>query len=283
MDESTIVIIGANGQLGSALCKRYPKARAVDVDILDICDRDAVQTFDWSNVNVILNAAAYTNVDGAETSSGRVMAWRVNALGPRNLVEIALKQKLTLVHISTDYVFNGTNKTHKEDETFSPLSVYGQSKAAGDMVISLLPKYYLLRTTWVIGEGKNFVRTMLDLGKKGVSPTVVNDQIGRLTFTNELVRIIDHLLKTKPGYGVYNATNSGKPVSWADITREIFKLAKFNLPVIDTTTKAYFASKPNIALRPLNSAMDLNKLMATGFVTSDWHDDLRVYLNKELV
>lgn len=282
MDDSAFVIIGANGQLGTALRERYPKAKAVDADTLDITDRVAVQAFDWSKVTTILNAAAYTNVDGAETSEGRVTAWQVNAVGPRNLAEVATQHELTLVHISTDYVFDGTNENHTEDEPFSPLSVYGQSKAAGDIAVSTAPKHYVLRTTWVIGEGKNFVRTMLGLGQKGVAPTVVADQIGRLTFTSELVRIIDHLLNNSSAFGTYNATNSGEPASWADITREIFKFGKFDLKVTDTTTAEYFASKPGVAPRPLNSVMDLAKLGQASFVPRDWREDLQAYIKKEL-
>ena len=282
MNESNFLIIGANGQLGTALRKQYPKAKAMDVDKLDITDREAVQTFDWSNVDAILNSAAYTNVDGAETTEGRVIAWKANAIGPRNLAEVAVQHNITLIHISTDYVFNGTEANHRENEFFSPLSVYGQSKAAGDIAVSLSPKHYILRTTWVIGEGKNFVRTMLDVGKKNISPTVVSDQIGRLTFTTELVKVIDHLLKTKPAFGTYNSTNSGKPMSWADITREIFRLAKFNLQVADTSTAEYFANKPGVAPRPLNSTMDLSKLGSTGFVSRDWLEDLKLYAESEL-
>jgi dTDP-4-dehydrorhamnose 3,5-epimerase len=282
MDEAKFVIIGANGQLGTALREQYKNARAIDVNELDITNRDAVQAFDWSNVTVVLNGAAYTNVDGAESADGRVIAWSVNAIGPRNLAEVAGQHGITLIHISTDYVFDGSNVNHLENELFSPLSVYGQSKAAGDVAISLAPKYYILRTTWVIGEGKNFVRTMLDLGKKNISPTVVSDQIGRLTFTTELVRAIDHLLKNKPVYGTYNSTNEGRSMSWADITREIFKLAKFNLQVTDTTSSEYFANKPGIAPRPLKSTMDLSKLASTGFMFRDWLEDLKIYVEKEL-
>ena len=282
MDDTKIVIIGSKGQLGTALRNKYPHARAVDADELDITNLEAVQAFDWSGVTTILNAAAYTNVDGAETAEGRVLAWSVNALGPRNLAEVAIKQKITLVHISTDYIFDGTNKSHTEDESFSPLSVYGQSKAAGDLSVSLVPKYYILRTTWVIGEGKNFVHTMLDLGQKGVAPTVVADQVGRLTFTSELVHVIDHLLQTAPAYGTYNATNDGKPASWADITRFIFKLSGFSQQVTDTTTAEYFATKTGVAPRPLSSVMDLSKLRATGFTPRDWQEDLKIYIAKEL-
>lgn len=282
MDDSKFVIIGANGQLGTALHGQYPAARAVDAAELDITDRKAVEAFDWSGVTHILNAAAYTNVDGAESEEGRRMAWAINADAVANLVAVAAQYGAVLVHISSDYVFDGTLTNHTEDEGFAPLSVYGASKAAGDIAVSLAPKFYLLRTTWVIGEGKNFVRTMLGLGEKRVSPTVVADQIGRLTFTGELVRIIDHLLTTQAPAGTYNATNDGKPASWADITREIFTLAGHtDLTVTDTPTAEYFAGKEGIAPRPLNSIMDLSKLHATGFTSRDWREDLKAYITKE--
>jgi dTDP-4-dehydrorhamnose 3,5-epimerase len=283
MDDSKFVIIGANGQLGTALRAQYPNARAVDSSELDITDRAAVEAFDWGEVTHILNAAAYTNVDGAETAEGRLAAWGVNADAVANLVAVAAQFDAVLVHISTDYVFDGTLDNHREDEAFAPLSVYGASKAAGDLAVSLTPKFYILRTSWVIGDGKNFVRTMLSLGKKGISPTVVADQIGRLTFTSELVRAIDHLLSTKASFGTYNVTNDGTPASWADITREIFKLGGYDLTVTDTTTAEYFAGKDGIAPRPLKSTLDLSKLHATGFTSRNWHDDLKDYITKEKV
>lgn len=283
MDDTKIFIVGANGQLGTALRMQYPGARYADITELDITDAASVEAFDWTNAEIILNAAAYTNVDGAETPEGRIAAWKVNASAVANLVRVARKHDITLLHISSDYVFDGTHEPHTEDEPFSPLSVYGQSKAAGDLVVSLLPQHYILRATWVIGEGKNFVRTMLGLAEKGISPTVVADQIGRLTFTSELVRIIDHLLTTKAPYGTYNATNDGKLASWADITRDIFKTAGYDqLTVTDTTTAEYFAGKSGIAPRPLGSDMDLTKLHATGFVSHNWEDDLAAYVAKEV-
>ncbi len=282
MDDSKIFIVGANGQLGTALRAQYPDAQYADVGELDITNRESVEKFDWSDIEIILNAAAYTNVDGAETPEGRVAAWKVNASAVANLVLVAKEYNMALVHISSDYVFDGTQKPHTEDEAFSPLGVYGQSKAAGDIAASLLRKHYILRATWVIGEGKNFVRTMLDLAKKGVSPTVVADQVGRLTFTSELVRIIDHLLRSSAPYGTYNATNDGTPANWADITREIFATAGYpSLSVTDTTTAAYFAGKEGIAPRPLESEMSLEKLHTTGFQSHDWHDDLGDYIVKE--
>jgi len=281
MDDSLLVITGAHGQLGTALQEQYPHAEMLDSEALDITDQIAVKAHDWTKKSVIINAAAYTNVDGAESAEGRIAAWKANATGARNLAEVAAERGMTLVHISSDYVFDGTHDKHSEAEPFSPLNVYGQSKAAGDIAVSLAPNHYILRTTWVIGEGKNFVRTMLGLGQKGISPTVVADQIGRLTFTSELVRVIDHLLHTNPAFGTYNATNDGESASWATITREIYKLAGFKLSVADTTTAAYFAGKPGVAPRPLQSTMDLTKLQQTGFTSHDWRDDLKAYIQKE--
>lgn len=283
MDNSKIFIVGANGQLGTALRAEYPGAQFADQAELDITNRASVEAFDWSGIEYILNAAAYTNVDGAETSEGRVLSWNVNATAVTNLVRVAQKYNMTLLHISSDYVFDGTIVPHLEDELLSPLGVYGQSKAAGDLVVSLLPKHYLLRTTWVIGEGKNFVRTMLSLAERGISPTVVADQTGRLTFTSELVRATNHLLTTQAAYGTYNVTNDGPVASWAEITRQIFKLSGHdNLTVTDTTTTEYFAGKEGVAPRPLGSDMSLEKLHATGFKSRNWQDNLADYITKEI-
>ena len=281
MDNDAIVIIGSKGQLGTALREQYPGSRAVDMDELDITSSEAVDAFDWTGVKYILNAAAYTNVDGAETDEGRGISWKVNAVGPRNLTAAAIRNDITLVHISSDYVFDGTTNPHTESEAYTPLSVYGESKAAGDIALSLAPKHYILRTTWVIGEGKNFVRTMIGLAQKGVEPTVVSDQIGRLTFTKELVRAIDHLLQNNAEYGTYNVTNDGASKSWADITRDIFQIAGYDLQVTDISTTDYYAGKEGIAPRPLLSTMDLTKLQSTGFESNDWSEDLKQYIAKE--
>jgi dTDP-4-dehydrorhamnose reductase len=275
-----IFITGAKGQLGTALRNKYPDAKYADQDELDITDKDNVIGYDWSDTDVLINAAAYTNVDGAETNEET--AFKVNAEAVGYLAEAAEKNDMTLVHISTDYVFNGQQQVHTEDEPFSPMSVYGKSKAEGDKHAMKVPKHYLLRTSWVIGEGKNFVRTMLELGKKGIDPTVVADQIGRPTFTSELVRAIDHLLTTKAPYGTYNVSNGGQPVSWAGLTREIFKLAGMDNTVTDTTTAKYYEGKENIAPRPAHSDFDLSKIEATGFQPRDWKKDLREYIDKEL-
>jgi dTDP-4-dehydrorhamnose reductase len=282
MDDSQIFIVGANGQLGTALRVKYPGAKSADINELDITNKDSVLNFDWSDIKYILNAAAFTNVDGAETEEGRVAAWKVNATAVAYLAEIARKNNIALVHISTDYVFDGTKDPHTETEDFSPLSVYGASKVAGDIAVSLSPRHYILRTSWVIGEGKNFVRTMLELGKKGASPTVVADQIGRLTFTSELVKAIDLLLTKQAEFGTYNVSNGGEAAGWADITRAIFSEAGFELQVTDTTTAEYFAGKNNIAPRPLKSMLDLAKIQTVGFEPIDWRDSLKEYVRKEM-
>lgn len=279
MNEKSTLIIGSKGQLGKALIQKYPRAQAVDIDDLDISNAKAVHEFNWSNTNVIINAAAFTNVDRAETQEGRRIAWDINAVSVGHLAAIARKHNILLIHISTDYVFDGDTKIHAEEEHFSPLSVYGASKAAGDLLAATATKHYILRTSWVIGDGKNFVRTMLDLAKKGISPSVVNDQIGRLTFTSELVRAVDHLTASSAVYGTYNVSNSGDSMSWAEIARLIFSLGGFSdLTISDTTTKEYYKDKQDIAPRPLQSTLSLEKIQSTGFTSTEWRKDLQKYI-----
>jgi dTDP-4-dehydrorhamnose 3,5-epimerase len=283
MNENEILIIGAKGQLGSDLCKKYPNAIAVDYNELDITDRSAVETFEWEKFKVIINAAAFTNVDGAETDDGRILAWKINASGPRLLSEMALKHDLTFIHISSDYVFDGQLKNHNESEDFSPLSVYGASKAAGDLSVSLTPKHYILRTSWVVGNGKNFVKTMLELAEKGVKPNVVNDQFGRLTFTSELVSAIDFILTNHPHYDTYNISNSGAIKSWAEIAKQVYRISdKYPNNVTGISTEEYYQGKDNIAPRPTNSNLNLDKIIAAGFVPTDWQAEMENYIRKEL-
>lgn len=282
MDDSKFLIIGANGQLGKALQAKYPNAQAVDYQELDISNQAAVDSFDWSSITHILNAAAYTNVDGAETPEGRIVCWSVNAAAIANLARIAQKHDITIIHISSEYVFDGTQNPHKEDEKFSPLSVYGATKAAGDIAVMTAPKHYIFRISWLIGDGKNFVKTMMGLAEKNISPTVVDDQVGRLTFTSELVRAIDHALTKSLPFGTYNLSNEGESASWAEITREIFRcLGREDLTVTGTTTVEYFAGKEGIAPRPLQSTLDLSKIQSTGFTSSDWKEELRKYIQGE--
>lgn len=275
-------IIGAKGQLGTALRELYPDAQFADIDELDITDKASVENFDWTGITHILNAAAYTNVDGAETDEGGPIAWKVNDEAVGSLVEVAKVNDMTFVHISTAYVFDGRKTSYTEDDPVSPLGEYAKSKAAGDEKVAKLDKFYIIRTDSVIGEGKNFVRTMLDLAAKGIDPTVVGDQMIRPTFTAELVRSIVHLLDTRAPYGIYNVTNEGDVVSWADFTRAIFKEAEVGNIVHDTTLAEYSSSKEGVAPRPLNSVLDLSKIESTGFTPADWKDSLSEYVKKEL-
>jgi dTDP-4-dehydrorhamnose 3,5-epimerase/reductase len=283
MDDSKILITGANGQLGLALSAVYPGAVITDASELDITNKKALEDFDWSGIKMIINAAGYTNVDGAETREGKKLAWAINDRAVGNLVDAALKNGLTLVHISTAYVFDGQKKGYTEADQPNPLGEYAKSKAAGDAKVIKLPKYYLVRTDSVIGEGKNFVLTMLGLAKKGVAPTVVADQIIRPTFTTELAKAIGFLINKPAEPGIYNVTNEGDPVSWADFTRAIFSEAGVDLEVKDTTFKEYSAGKPGVAPRPLNSVLDLTKIESIGFEPKDWRESLKEYLKKELV
>ena len=277
------LITGANGQLGLALRALLPDSVATDYQELDITDATAVAVFDWRGIEAIVNAAAYTNVDGAETTEGRVAAWRINALGVANLAREAARHAIPLVHVSTDYVFDGTQSPHHENEPLSPLSIYGASKAAGDVVTALTGKHYIVRTSWVIGEGKNFVRTMLGLAAKNISPTVVADQVGRPTFAANLAAGMVHLLKNRAEYGTYNLSGDGEPASWAEVARLVFQAAgRKDLRVTDTTTAAYYAGKTGIAPRPLQSTLDLAKIKAAGFTPSDWRKDLAEYVEREL-
>lgn len=277
-----ILIIGANGQLGKALRARYPDATAVDRDDFDMTDWNMLSGYDWSKVDTIINAAGYTNVDGAEMAEGREAAWKINSSSPGYLSRLAGQHNLALVHISTEYVFDGTKDNHKEDEPFTPLGVYAQSKAAGDIAVSVAPKHYILRSSWLVGDGANFVRTMINLAEKNISPKVVSDQIGRLTFTKTVVDVIDHILTTKASYGTYNVSNDGEPVSWAEVARAVYKqLGRDDLTVTDITSIEYFADKPAAAPRPLLSTLDLTKIKQAGYTPRDWREDLREYIRKE--
>jgi dTDP-4-dehydrorhamnose 3,5-epimerase/reductase len=283
MKPKKTLIVGAHGQLGRALAGVFPDADQVDFDQLDITSADAVAAWPWAEYAVVLNAAAYTAVDLAETAEGRVTSWAANATAPALLAKAATEHRLTLVHVSSDYVFDGTAVEHDEEEQFSPLGVYGQSKAAGDIAVSGTTRHYIVRTSWVIGDGKNFVRTMRSLAENGVSPSVVDDQIGRLTFTTTLAEAIAHLVRTEAAYGTYDVTNDGAPLSWQQVAAEVFALSgRDRADVAGTSTHEYFASavaagKP-ISPRPLNSVLRLDKLKATGFVPSDQLEALRAYL-----
>lgn len=272
------LIIGAYGQLGRALQVEFPEAECVDRDTFDMSDPSIVAARNWHEYDLILNAGAYTAVDLAETD-GRRDAWLSNATALTYLSQIATNNRITLVHVSSDYVFDGTVVSHTEGEQFSPINVYGDSKAAGDIAVSLTPQHYITRSSWVIGEGKNFVLTMKSLAEKGVKPSVVNDQIGRLTFTSDLARAIKHLVDTKAPYGTYNLTNEGESVSWAAIAADVYEsVGRERTDVTGVPTDEYYAGKRGIAPRPLQSTLSLDKIKATGFIPRDWKQALKEYL-----
>ncbi len=285
------LVTGCNGQLGRAVRKLAEETGRVatfdfcDIDTFDMSDPEAYSKYDWDLYGTVVNCGAYTAVDRAETPEGRVTCWAANATGPALLARACAEHGITLVHISSDYVFDGTAEVHAENEALSPVSVYGQSKAAGDLAVGGCPKHYILRSSWVIGDGKNFAKTMCMLSDKvaaGDLPqvTVVDDQLGRLTFTDQMAAAIFHVLDTHAPYGTYNMTGSGAVKSWADIAKACFDAKNGNgEKVVPVSTADYYASAEGpIAPRPHYSALDLSKLEAVGFIPRDWEEELAEYL-----
>ena len=280
MDNKAVFITGANGQLGRALQCVFPNATALSRQDLDITNKTAVDSFDWQHGSVIINAAAWTNVDAAEPPANFHQVDLVNHQAVRFLAEAATKHNLILVHVSSEYVFDGSRIIHYEDEPFSPLNIYGKTKADGDLAASTTPKHYIVRTSWVVGEGKNFINTMKNLAARSIKPSVVSDQIGRLTFTDTLSCGIKHLLDANLPYGIYNITNEGPFVSWAEIAKIVFeKSGKPASDVQSISTVEYFSNKPDSAKRPLNSILNLTKIEKTGFTPEDWRDKLSKLFN----
>jgi len=274
------LILGAGGQLGKALREEFPEAEFSNHSTFDITNPNSWTNRNWRQYQTIINAAAYTNVDLAETE-GRTDAWSINATAVKDLAKLATANQLTLVHISSDYVFDGSQTTHLENESFSPLGVYGQSKAAGDIAAATVPNHYIIRTSWVIGDGSNFVNIMKSLAEKGVNPTVVSDQIGRLTFTQDIAKGIRHLLETNSPYGTYNLTNEGDSASWADYARKVFELTGNDANrITHVSTEEYYKDKSGIAPRPLQSTLDITKIKNTGLNIPTWETRLTEYLNK---
>ncbi|WP_103663287.1 bifunctional dTDP-4-dehydrorhamnose 3,5-epimerase family protein/NAD(P)-dependent oxidoreductase [Microbacterium sp. CJ77] len=279
-----ILIVGAGGQLGLALRREFDGAAHVEFttrDQLDIADPGLANARRWRDYGAIINASAYTAVDVAETTDGRRAAWASNVAGVAALTKIASSNGLTLVHVSSDYVFDGAlDRPYVESDPMCPLGVYGQTKAAGDAVVTTAPNHYIVRTSWVIGEGKNFVRTMASLAERGIDPKVVDDQFGRLTFTRDIARGIRHLLESAAAAGVYNLTGSGEPTSWADVARQVFEITGHDpARITGVSTDEYFASASGpVAPRPLNSVLSLDKIRETGFEPADVALALSAYL-----
>ena len=281
MPPKKVLVVGADGQLGKALRELYAGDSAVEFAgraEFDLGSGEAFTARNWKSYSTIINAAAYTAVDTAETPEGRTTAWAINATAVARLARTAVDHDLTLVHVSSDYVFDGTRDGHTEDEPVSPLGVYGQTKAAGDAAVSVVPRHYIVRTSWVIGEGNNFVRTMASLAQRGIAPQVVNDQIGRLSFTQDIAAGIRHLLESGAGYGTYNLTNDGEPQSWADIAADVYELSgRSRDDVAGVSTEEYFQGKA-AAPRPLNSVLPLHKIQAAGFQPRFMKEALADYL-----
>lgn len=279
------LVLGANGQLGRALREEFGETANVEYagrDELDLAAPGFAGARRWRDYGTIVNAAAYTAVDVAETPEGRAAAWAANATGVAVLARIAAENGITLVHVSSDYVFDGTLEgEYSEDAPFAPLGVYGQTKAAGDAAVSTVPRHYIVRTSWVIGEGRNFVRTMASLAERGVDPKVVDDQIGRLTFTHDIARGIRHLIDSGAEPGTYNLSGGGAATSWADIARRVFSLGGHDPErVTGVTTDEYFAAAGSpVSPRPRNSLLDLSKIGASGYWAPDADESLARYLS----
>ncbi len=247
---------------------------------LDITDAAAVsETIGKLHPDVIVHCAAWTAVDAAEdeANQGKVMA--INRDGTQHIADAAKAVGAKMVYISTDYVFNGqgTEPWKPDCRDYAPLNVYGQSKLAGELAVSkTLDRYFIVRIAWVFGRnGKNFIRTMLNVGKTHPEVRVVNDQIGTPTYTYDLARLLVDMIETDK-YGYYHATNEGGYISWYDFTKEIYRQAGLDTKVMPVTTAEYGLSK---AARPFNSRLDKSKLTENGFKPlPDWKDALHRFL-----
>lgn len=277
-----IIITGCNGQLGREMNRLYAGNTNIelintDVDELDITSVDAVMSFAKEvEPYAIINCAAYTAVDACETNQD--LAFKVNTIGPRNLAIAARETGAKLLHVSTDYVFDGTKQTpYYETDAICPQSVYGSTKAEAEkMVQQMADRYFILRTAWLYGDGKNFAKTMLRLSETNELVKVVGDQFGTPTSAYELAKGIDSLLFTD-NYGLFHATCEGS-CNWAEFAAEIFRLAGKDTKVQAITTEEYGAP----ANRPAHSVLENYMFkMTNGYLFADWHDAIEKYI-KEL-
>ncbi len=275
-----VLVTGAKGQLGydvmNELAKRGHEGIGVDVEEMDITKPELVEkVITESNVDVVMHGAAYTAVDAAEDNEE--LCRRINAYGTENIAKVCKKLDLPMVYISTDYVFDGQGERPWEpDDDRDPLNVYGQTKYEGELAVqNNLEKFFIVRIAWVFGvNGKNFIKTMLNLSKNHDTITVVNDQIGSPTYTYDLARLLVDMMETDK-YGFYHATNEGL-CSWYEFAVEIFRQAGIEMNVIPVTSAEYKTAK---AKRPFNSRMNKDKLDAMGFERLPaWQDALSRYL-----
>ncbi len=292
-----VLVTGTSGQLGFDVMEELARRGHAGVGadraesdaefehvVLDITNKAAVQrTVAEVKPDAIVHCAAWTNVDGAEDPANLAAVRAVNVDGTRNLVEAAREAGAKFVYISTDYVFNGEGDEPwgPDDKNYAPINVYGQSKLDGELAVAeTLDKYFIVRIAWVFGRnGKNFVKTMMEVGKKHPEVSVVDDQIGTPTYTVDLARLLVDMIETEK-YGYYHATNEGGYISWADFTEEIFRQAEIPSKVKRVSTAEYeeIAGK-TVAKRPFNSRLSKKKLTEAGFTPlPEWQDALRRYL-----
>ena len=295
-----IFVTGTAGQLGHDVVieavKRGQTVIPSDVTIakytpafhqLDItkCD-DVMKTIELYKPNAIIHCAAWTAVDAAEDNKEKVDT--INHLGTQYIAEAAKSIDAKMIYISTDYVFDGQGERPwlPDDKSYAPLNVYGQSKLDGELAVSsILEKYFIVRIAWVFGlNGKNFIKTMVNVGRTHDTVRVVNDQIGTPTYARDLARLLVDMVETDK-YGYYHATNSecksGEYISWYDFTKEIYKQANITATVVPVTTAEYGMSK---AIRPFNSRLDKSKLIEAGFTAlPDWKDALSRYLKEAIL
>ena len=249
---------------------------------LDITDKDAVErTLLEIKPDVVIHCAAWTAVDLAEDDDKVEKVRAINAGGTENIARVCKKLDCKMIYISTDYVFDGqgTEPWKPDCKDYQPLNVYGQTKLEGELAVSQnLEKYFIVRIAWVFGmNGKNFIKTMLNVGKTHDTVRVVSDQIGTPTYTYDLARLLVDMAESEK-YGYYHATNEGGYISWYDFTCEIYKQAGYKTKVIPVTTKEYGLSK---ATRPYNSRLDKSKLVNAGFMPlPTWQDALGRYLKE---
>jgi dTDP-4-dehydrorhamnose reductase len=285
-DKMKALVTGVKGQLGydvvNELTKRGYTAVGVDIDEMDITDKDSVNSvITAESPDVVIHCAAWTAVDMAEDDDKVEKVRAVNAGGTRNIAEVCKRLDCKMIYISTDYVFDGqgTQQWQPDCKAYKPLNVYGQTKLEGELAVSeLLDKYFIVRIAWVFGvNGKNFIKTMLNVGKNHDTVRVVNDQIGTPTYTYDLARLLVDMAETDR-YGYYHATNEGGYISWYDFTCEIFKQAGYTTKVVPVTTEEYGLSK---AARPFNSRLDKSKLVENGFEPlPTWQDAVSRYLKE---
>jgi len=279
-----VLVTGVKGQLGydvvNELNKRGHVSVGVDIEEMDITDVASVKRVLQSvKPDAVIHCAAWTAVDDAENNEEKVRL--VNAVGTENIAKECKTLCCKMMYISTDYVFDGKGEKPwlPDCKDYNPLNVYGQTKLEGELaVVRNLDKYFIVRIAWVFGKnGKNFIKTMLSIGKHRDAVKVVNDQIGTPTYTYDLARLLVDMIETEK-YGYYNATNEGGYISWYDFTKEIYKQAGLTTKIIPVTTAEYGLSK---AARPYNSRLDKSKLIQNGFKPlPTWQDALKRYLKE---